>query len=287
MSDSQLKHKISIITPSYNQGRFLEKTIRSVLLQNYSNLEYIIIDGGSTDNSIEIIKKYQPWLSYWVSEPDRGQSNAINKGFEQATGNIYAWLNSDDIYLPNALNVVAQKFAEENNASLGALVGMGYKIDRSGKVVYEYPQNSKLNFQAFLDWRKSHFLQPSCFFTKEAWDCSKPLDESLNYCMDLDLWLKMAQKFSFKRLNQVLSYALAHQEAKTTVTKAHMFAEIAFVAMRYGAKDIAYRELMGLADSVVDANCKIQKLTTHPIYKLVGPIYRSCRSTAKFLHQVR
>jgi cellulose synthase/poly-beta-1,6-N-acetylglucosamine synthase-like glycosyltransferase len=90
--------KISIVTPSYNQGRFIEETIRSVLLQGYPNLEYIIIDGGSTDNSVEIINKYEPWLTYWVSEPDRGQSHGINKGFEKATCEVFGWLNSDDYF---------------------------------------------------------------------------------------------------------------------------------------------------------------------------------------------
>ena len=95
--------RISIVTPSYNQGQFIEQTIRSVLLQNYPNLEYIIIDGGSTDNTVETIEKYEQYITYWVSEPDRGQSHAINKGFARCTGEIMAWLNSDDLYLPSAL----------------------------------------------------------------------------------------------------------------------------------------------------------------------------------------
>ena len=102
--------RISIVTPSYNQGQFIEETIRSVLLQGYPNLEYFVIDGGSTDNSVEIIKKYERWLTYWVSEPDKGQANAINKGLERATGEIAAYLNSDDLYLSGALQHVAQVY---------------------------------------------------------------------------------------------------------------------------------------------------------------------------------
>src|SRR5262245_43472888 len=97
--------RISVVTPSFNQGKFIEETIRSILLQGYPNLEYIVIDGGSTDNSLEVIKRYSPWLSYWVSEKDRWQSHAINKGMSHATGDIVAWLNSDDLYLPTDVTI--------------------------------------------------------------------------------------------------------------------------------------------------------------------------------------
>ena len=100
--------KISIVTPSYNQAEYLEQTIRSVLLQRYPNLEYIIMDGGSTDGSVEIIRKYQEWITFWTSEEDQGQTDAIQKGFSRSTGSILAWLNSDDIYFPGALVAMAQ-----------------------------------------------------------------------------------------------------------------------------------------------------------------------------------
>ncbi len=276
--------KISIITPSYNQGRFLEKTIRSALLQGYPNLEYIVIDGGSTDNSVEIIKKYEPWLAYWVSEPDRGQAHAINKGFDRATGEIFAWLNSDDIYLPDALRLVAEKFDTEKEA--GALVGIGHKVDEADNIVYTPPRESELNFQSLLDWRKSHFMQPSCFFTRQAWQTCGPLNENLNYCLDVDLWLKISQKFKFHKLDAVLSHATAHPAAKTTATKHQALVETWLLVMEYGAKDITHRELMGLADSLVDAEQKIQSVTSHPLYKLIGPIYRSYRSITQLLRPI-
>ena len=105
-SDGFTWPRITIVTPNYNQGQFIEETIRSVLLQGYPNLEYIIIDGGSTDNSVEIVKKYEQYLAYWVSEPDRGQSHAINKGFERCTGDYVAWMNSSDCYMPGALQYI-------------------------------------------------------------------------------------------------------------------------------------------------------------------------------------
>ena len=107
--------KISIVTPSYNQGQFIEETLRSILLQNYPNIEYIIMDGGSTDETVAILKKYAPWITHWVSEQDRGQTHAINKGFKKVTGPITNWINSDDVFLPNAFFSVAQNFDKQTD----------------------------------------------------------------------------------------------------------------------------------------------------------------------------
>ena len=117
---------ISIITPSFNQGQFIEETIRSVLLQGYPKLEYIIIDGGSTDETVAIIKKYEPWLTYWVSEVDRGQPHAINKGIAMATGDILAWINSDDIYLPGLLDKVARFYRSGKNKDFWHVFAVDY-----------------------------------------------------------------------------------------------------------------------------------------------------------------
>src|SRR5882672_2272557 len=136
-SNGQPWPKVTIVTPSYNQGEFLEETIRSVLLQGYPNLEYIIIDGGSTDRSVEIIRRYEKWLAHWVSERDRGQSDAINKGFSRSTGDICAYLNSDDVYLPHALLSVARLFEKHPDAAL--LYGDCQLIDESSRVVDLWP----------------------------------------------------------------------------------------------------------------------------------------------------
>src|SRR5688572_2633651 len=136
--------KISIITPSYNQGEYIEKTILSVLEQNYPNLEYIIIDGGSTDNSTEIIRKYADRITYWISEPDKGQSDAINKGLKLATGDIVNWLNSDDYYEPGALFKVAEAF---NNPEVNVFAGRSHLFTGVDTIVYDsqgtdiYPEN--------------------------------------------------------------------------------------------------------------------------------------------------
>ena len=127
--------KITIVTPSYNQAVFLERTILSVLNQNYPNLEYIIIDGGSTDGSIEIIKKYEKYLSYWVSEKDQGQADAINKGFQKATGDLVAWQNSDDVYLPDAFQKIAETY--KKNPNYDVYFGNIFIIDSCDKLIRE------------------------------------------------------------------------------------------------------------------------------------------------------
>ncbi|GAI34604.1 unnamed protein product, partial [marine sediment metagenome] len=144
LPDGSLWPRVSIITPSYNQGQFIEETIRSVLLQGYANLEYIIMDGGSTDDSVEIIRKYEPWLTYWVSEPDRGQAHAIDKGFARSTGEILAWLNSDDTYLPGAIAKSVRLLNDDPNAE--AICGGELQIDSQGIVIAErFVQSAELH----------------------------------------------------------------------------------------------------------------------------------------------
>jgi glycosyltransferase involved in cell wall biosynthesis len=272
MPDGQPWPKISIVTPSYNQGQFLEKTIRSVLLQAYPNLEYVVIDGGSTDQSIELIKRYAPWISGWVSEPDRGQAHAINKGFSQVTGEILAWLNSDDYYMPGALKKVALAFSKRKR-EVGALTGHGRKVNRSGDTVYT-PPVVDLNFDSILDWTNSNFMQPSCFFRAEAWEQCGPLREDLKYCIDVDLWLKIAQHFQFDRIDVLLSSAIKHENAKTTAERERAKVEVAFLALDYGRRNVAFRTLNDMADNLAEARRKLRMVKMHPLYTLVGPIYR-------------
>ena len=201
--------RISVVTPSFNQGQYIEETIRSVLLQGYPNLEYIIMDGGSTDNTVEIIKKYQPWINCWVSEKDRGQSHAINKGFEKATGHILAWLNSDDLYAPNVLNMVAVKFNVPNMNWLAGQAYAGGEWNSHGT-----PQ---LKAPSMLEIKKGRtFFQPSCFFTRNILDQVGPLDESLHYVMDYDLWIRFLKISKYPLIiNQPLSLAREHAAMKT------------------------------------------------------------------------
>jgi len=181
--------KISIVTPSYSQAEFLEKTILSVLNQNYPNLEYIIMDGGSTDGSVEIIKKYEKYLAYWVSEKDKGQADAINKGFQKSTGEILAWLNSDDTYLPDALQSVAVFF--EQHPSTDMLYGRCHMMDRDDEIF----QEAKAMPFNLLDYTYGLFTipQPAAFWRRDIFFKARMLNIETHACMDYELWINFAK----------------------------------------------------------------------------------------------
>jgi glycosyltransferase involved in cell wall biosynthesis len=195
--------KISIVTPSYNQGQFIEETIRSVLLQGYPDLEYIIIDGDSTDDSVEIIKKYEPWLAYWVSEPDRGQSHAINKGWRRAQGEVIAYLNSDDLLAPGALGHVAHTFMSAPEA--GLVYGDCSLIDAKGGLI-DNLKSRPYNRAGLLV--ANYILQPSAFIGRKAFRHVGEVDESFHMAMDYDYWVRVAMAgFDMKYVPQALSSA--------------------------------------------------------------------------------
>jgi len=205
--------RISIVTPSYNQGQFIEETIRSVLLQGYPNLEYIIIDGGSTDNSVEIIKKYEPWLSYWVSEPDKGQTDAIQKGFNISTGVIWNWLNSDDLLEPNALQTVA--IAYQNNPSATTY---------GSKLTYFGISTPRIHHKCFQNlselvcvWEEWTTPQAAIFLLSKACREVKGLNTSLHYAMDYDLYLRLARLPDFRAqlTDTLIAKARLHTDCKT------------------------------------------------------------------------
>ena len=188
--------RVSIVTPSYNQGQFIEESIRSVLLQGYPDLEYIIIDGGSTDSSVEIIRKYEPWLAYWVSEPDRGQSHAINKGLERSTGQLFNWHNSDDVLTPNSLAITVAAMVNHPDASY--VHGYNIAIDSQSHIlshINNHPILTETGVVLDPAWSVSNLKcggQPGCLMDRDLVVELGGVDENLHYAMDLDLTLKLA-----------------------------------------------------------------------------------------------
>jgi glycosyltransferase involved in cell wall biosynthesis len=176
------------VTPSFNQAPFLEKTIRSVLDQGYPNLEYIIIDGGSTDGSQEIICRYEERLAYWVTESDLGQTDAINKGFDRAQGEIFAWLNSDDTYQLGALEEVAEYM--RSNPEIGMVYGSAMYIGEDDQAIARYPAHAT-NYRG-LRRGVNTISQQAMFFRSTLWSMVGPLDPTFYYAMDYDLWVRIA-----------------------------------------------------------------------------------------------
>ena len=220
--------KISIVTPSLNQAQFLEETIRSVLLQGYPNLEYIIIDGGSMDGSLEIIQKYAAWLTYWVSEPDRGQSHAVNKGFKHATGEIMAWINSDDFYLPGAFEHVAEIFSRFDTLWLASRC---YLMAQDGQLTLGRGKP----LEGVERWHTSClYAQQGVFWRKALWDSAGGVDDQLQYSFDYDLWLKFAavQPFAHWTERPLACFRL-HPHSKTVTSHKYFVKEDTLIFKRY------------------------------------------------------
>jgi glycosyltransferase involved in cell wall biosynthesis len=205
--------KISVVTPSFNQSHFLEETIQSVLEQTYPNLEYIVIDGGSTDGSVEIIKRYEKWLHYWVSEPDRGQSHAINKGFSRSTGDLLAWLNSDDLYVEGALHRISEEYKEYPNHIIAGSV-LSFNDDSRESTVMK-PRN--ITFENVVKFWEEEFVcyQPGVFFPRQSFEKVGALNEAYHYVMDYDLWCRLLQHCPVHYTDHMIAKFRLHGASKT------------------------------------------------------------------------
>lgn len=203
--------KISIVTASYNQGQFIEQTIASVLDQQYPNLEYIIIDGGSTDNSIEIIKHYASHLKYWVSEKDQGQANAINKGLQYCTGDIFNWLNSDDYLEPGALHKIAEAFADEQVQMVAG------QVRNFSTAMEEIIPNQHLSPEGLMCWKPGvKFVQPGAWMRRSFIEQCGGIDEQFHYAFDWDLYIRYLYQFpAVKETPDLLVHFRLHEQSKT------------------------------------------------------------------------
>jgi glycosyltransferase involved in cell wall biosynthesis len=228
---------VSIITPSYNQASYLEDTIRSVLAQDYPHLEYLLVDGGSTDGSLEIIQRYAADFAWWVTEPDHGQAEAINKGLQRAKGKIVAWINSDDLYLPGAVSQAVEVL--NSRPDLGMVFGDALTIDAEG-----HP----LNILSFGDWGLSELMrfriicQPSVFLRREAVQQVGLLDENFHFMLDHQLWLRIAIQWPIQHVAQLWAAARHHPQAKNAAQGAGFSREtLQLLGWMQSAPDLANR----------------------------------------------
>ena len=221
---------ISIVTPSYNQAPFLEQTIQSVLGQDYPRLEYILVDGGSSDGSVDIIKKYSNKLAWWVSEPDRGQTDAINKGFAHAHGEILAWINSDDTYEAGAVSAAMEVM--QGRPEIGLVYGNANFIDGSGRVTGRFPA-AQTNYTR-LRRGYVHIPQQAAFFRADLWKKVGPLDPSFFFAMDYDLWVRLARLAPVLYMPRLWANFRLHTLGKTFASDDRCWPEMIRVHRRDG-----------------------------------------------------
>jgi len=238
---------VSIVTPSFNQARYLEETMRSVLEQDYPHIEYIVVDGGSTDGSVDIIRRYADRLAWWVSEPDRGQTDAINKGFAHAHGEILAWLNSDDTYEPGAVREAVAYL--QAHPEVGMVYGDANYIDEEGRVIGRFPA-------AQTDYRRLrrgyvHIPQQASFFRAALWRKVGPLDPTFYFAMDYDLWVRLAREAPLHYVPRVWANFRLHSDAKTITADDRCWPEMLRVHFRDGGSLFAPIVLKYLVRKVV------------------------------------
>jgi glycosyltransferase involved in cell wall biosynthesis len=260
---------VSIVTPSYNHATYLEDTLRSVLEQTYPHIEHIVIDGASTDHTLEILQPYSDHLT-WISEPDAGQASAINKGFRLAQGEIWGWLNADDTLLPDAVQIAVQAFLQDPDVMM--VYGEGFEIDAQGERVGRFAYTEPFDLSR-LTMVLDYILQPTVFFRREIFQDMAMLDESLQWCFDWDLWIRIGQRFKVQYLPHYLANSRVYEQTKTSRGGDKRFREIATVVRKHSGRrfppayfiygvDTKYRKYRAVLDKI---DMLLQRLsaTTH------------------------
>jgi glycosyltransferase involved in cell wall biosynthesis len=239
--------KVSVIIPSFNQGQFLEASIRSVLEQDYPNLETIVVDGGSKDESVEVIKKYQDRLTWWVSEKDKGHADALNKGFSHATGEILAWLNSDDIYFPSAVSEAVALLKE--HPEVGMVYGDADLIDDAGETIGQF--GSKQTSYRQMLRGSVHIPQATTFFRADRWRQVGPLDLSLFFSFDYDLWVRLAKVSQLLYVPKRWAKFRIHGAGKTIVNDDRCYPDMLRVLEREGGSWFSWLRLRMITRKVL------------------------------------
>jgi len=238
--------KISVVTPSYNQGEFIEETIRSVLLQGYPDLEYIIVDGGSTDDTLEILMKYEPWLASWASEPDQGQTDAINKGWRTGSGEFVTWLNSDDILTPDSLQVAAKTLMARGDVDL--VYGDFQEMDAQGRIV-QLVGRFPFAIEEVLRYWRNPVCQPGFLMRRDLLTRIGYLDPAFHYAMDFDYWLRVGKRGRLLYIPKVLAGFRIHPEAKGSTQIATLAQENVLLVEKFFADPDLPEALRGLYKS--------------------------------------
>jgi glycosyltransferase involved in cell wall biosynthesis len=228
---------ISIVTPSYNQGIFLENTIASVIEQGYPNLEYIVMDGGSSDGSMEIIRKYAKYLAYWQSQPDGGQVAAINAGFRKAGGEVFAFLNSDDFLLQGAIQHMVELYNQYPQAP--GWTGGGYSITQDGFILQTRITPPRLEQADLADWEENWIYQPGCFFSAPIALAVGLFNPAYQNSFDFDFWMRIVRLGRLIPTPRIIAAATIHSNTKTQKYHTRMFEETQAIQRAYGYANFA------------------------------------------------
>lgn len=223
---------ISIVTPSLNQGRFIAATIESVLEQDYPRIEHLVVDGGSTDETLDVLRRYAHLR--WVSEPDRGQADAVNKGFRMARGDVFGWLNADDLYLPGAVSAAADVLRA---TGCGLVHGGWRQIDEWGATIRDVPP-VPFDYHRQLEVA-NRVSQPGAFFTREAFESVGGLDVGYRYAMDYELWLKIGKRFEVRHVDRILGAYRFHPESKTVAESSGFLPETVRASRSHGGRRLS------------------------------------------------